>query len=376
MLTMEPGRTGTLAADELAALESIQRRVLWLATNMIHHANHVRPNLDGSKIGGHQASSSSVISILTALYFHELQAGDRMAVKPHASPAFHAVQYLLGNLPRKYLTELRSLKGIQAYPSISKDHDPIDFSTGSVGLGAVAPAFSAAVARYAKEHFGDVTSKRFIALMGDAELDEGNVWEAVFEDHLQGLGNLLWIVDLNRQSLDRVVPGIRAAQLKSLFRESGWHVIECKYGRRLKAAFERPNGEALRQRIDEMSNPEYQSLIRCTGEEARGRLIIPASDPHGVARAIEDVADDDLPALLADLGGHDIVELIEAFAQAKANPDAPTVVFAYTIKGWGLPIAGHPMNHSALLTEQQMVDLRAKLEIPEGGEWDRFAEDS
>ncbi len=150
MLTMEPGRTGTVAADELAALESIQRRVLWLATNMIHHANHVRPNLDGSKIGGHQASSSSVISILTALYFSELQPGDRVAVKPHASPAFHAVQYLLGNLPRKYLTELRSLKGIQAYPSKSKDHDPIDFSTGSVGLGAVAPAFSAAVARYAR----------------------------------------------------------------------------------------------------------------------------------------------------------------------------------------------------------------------------------
>src|SRR4051812_6353071 len=245
MLTMEPGRTGSVAADELAALESIQRRVLWLASNMIHHANNVRPNLDGSKIGGHQASSSSVISILTALYFSELQPGDRVAVKPHASPAFHAVQYLLGNLPRKYLTELRSLKGIQAYPSKSKDPDPIDFSTGSVGLGAVAPAFSAAVARYAKLHFGDVTSERYIALLGDAELDEGNVWEAVFEDHLQGLGNLLWIVDLNRQSLDRVVPGIRAAQLKSLFRESGWHVIECKHGRRLKAIFERPDGEAL-----------------------------------------------------------------------------------------------------------------------------------
>ena len=376
MLTMEPGRTGTVAADELAALESIQRRVLWLATNMIHHANHIRPNLDGSKIGGHQASSSSVISILTALYFHELQAGDRVAVKPHASPAFHAVQYLLGNLPRKYLTELRSLKGIQAYPSKSKDHDPIDFSTGSVGLGAVAPAFSAAVARYAQAHFGTITSKRYIALLGDAELDEGNVWEAVFEDHVQKLGNVLWIVDLNRQSLDRVIPGIRAAQLMSLFQASGWQVLECKYGRRLKAVFERPNGEALRQRIDEMSNPEYQSLIRCSGEEARGRLILPASDPHGVAQAIDGIPDDELPSLLADLGGHDIQELLSAFAEAKANPDAPTVVFAYTIKGWGLPIAGHPMNHSALLTEEQINELQETLGVSASGEWDRFPEDS
>ena len=376
MLTMEPGRTGHMAADELAALESIQRRVLWLATNMIHHANSVRPNLDGSKIGGHQASSSSVISILTALYFSELQPGDRVAVKPHASPAFHAVQYLLGNLPRKYLTELRSLKGIQAYPSKSKDHDPIDFSTGSVGLGAVAPAFSAAVARYAKLHFGDVTSKRYIALLGDAELDEGNVWEAVFEDHIQGLGNVMWIVDLNRQSLDRVIPGIRAAQLKSLFQASGWQVLECKYGRKLKAAFERPHGEALRQRIDEMSNPEYQSLIRCTGEEARGRLILPASDPQGVAKAIEDISDDDLPELLSDLGGHDIVELSAAFAEAKANPHAPAVVFAYTIKGWGLPIAGHPMNHSALISEEQLLALRDSLGVTEETQWDRFPEDS
>jgi pyruvate dehydrogenase E1 component len=376
MLTMEPGRTGTVAADELAALESIQRRVLWLATNMIHHANSIRPNLDNSKIGGHQASSSSVISILTALYFSELEPGDRVAVKPHASPAFHAVQYLLGNLPRKYLTELRSIGGIQAYPSKRKDHDPIDFSTGSVGLGAVAPAFSAAVARYAKLHFGDVTSKRYIALLGDAELDEGNVWEAVFEDHIQGLGNVMWIIDLNRQSLDRVIPGIRAAQLKSLFQASGWQVLECKYGRRLKAAFARPNGEALRQRIDEMSNPEYQSLIRCTGEEARGRLILPASDPQGVSKAIEDIPDDELPALLADLGGHDILELSDAFAQAKANPDAPAVVFAYTIKGWGLPIAGHPMNHSALLTDQQIVDLRESLGVTADSEWDRFPEDS
>ncbi|MCC6178762.1 MAG: pyruvate dehydrogenase [Chloroflexi bacterium] len=365
-----------MPVDELAALESIQRRVLWLSTNMIHYANHVRPNLDGSKIGGHQASSSSVISILTALYFKELQAGDRVAVKPHASPAFHAVQYLLGNLPRQYLTELRSYKGIQSYPSKFKDPDPIDFSTGSVGLGAVAPAFSAAVARYAKFHFSDVTSRRFIALMGDAELDEGNVWEAVFEDHLAGLGNVLWIVDLNRQSLDRVVPGIRAAQLKALFRSSGWQVIECKYGRRLKAAFARPHGEALRQRIDEMSNPEYQSLIRASGEEARGRLVLPASDPQGVGKAIEDIPDDELPALLADLGGHDLEELSQAFAEAKANQDAPTVVFAYTIKGWGLPIAGHPMNHSALLTDTQMAELREELGVPADGEWDRFTEDS
>ncbi|MBA2448900.1 MAG: pyruvate dehydrogenase [Chloroflexi bacterium] len=376
--TIEAAKASGAAGKELAVLESIQRRVLWLATNMVHYANHVRPNPDGSKIGGHQASSSSIVSILTALYFSELQAGDRVSVKPHGSPAFHAVQYLLGNLEQQYLTELRVYKGIQAYPSKAKDPDrgQIDFSTGSVGLGAVAPAFAALIHRYAELHFGSVTSKRFIAILGDAELDEGNVWEAATEDYLRSLGNLLWIVDLNRQSLDRVVPGIRAAQLKALFRESHWHVIDCKYGRRLEEAFTRPGGDALRRRIDDMSNEEYQSLIRLSGEECRGRLVLAGPEPEAVARAVEDVPDDELPGLLADLGGHDLAVLLDAFAEAKAVTDAPTVVFAYTIKGWGLPIAGHPLNHSQLLTAEQMVALREELEIPDGGEWDRFPEDS
>ena len=365
-----------ISGDELALLESIQRRVLWLSTAIVHHSNHLRPNPDKTKVGGHQASSASIVSILTALYFKYLQAGDRVAVKPHASPAYHGVQYLLGNLPKEYLATLRAFGGLQAYPSRTKDADPVDFSTGSVGLGAVAPAFAAMAARYAKLHFGSVSSKRFIAIMGDAELDEGNVWEAATEDHIQGLGNLLWIVDLNRQSLDRVVPGIRAARLMALFRDSGWHVLEAKYGRRLQAAFARPGGEALRRRIDDMSNEEYQTLIRLPGPVLRPRLI--GSGPHAddIASTIVEVPDAELPSLLADLAGHDLAELLEAFAAADAVPDKPTVLFAYTIKGWGLPFAGHPLNHSALATEAQFGELRERLGVPPDDDWPAFPPDS
>jgi pyruvate dehydrogenase E1 component len=358
--------------DELALLESIQRRALWLSTAIIHHANHVRPNPDGTKVGGHQASSASMISILTALYFKYLQAGDRVAVKPHASPAYHAVQYLLGNLPREYLTSLRELGGLQAYPSRTKDPDPVDFSTGSVGLGAVAPAFAALAARYAQNHFGSVTSRRFVAIVGDAELDEGNVWEAAAEEHVEGLGNLLWIVDLNRQSLDRVVPGIRAARLMALFRDSGWHVLEVKYGRRLQAVFARPGGEALRRRIDQMSNEEYQTLIRLPGDVLRPRLLGTDADADDIRSSIANVSDAGLPALLADLAGHDLVELQRAFSAADAETARPTVLFAYTIKGWGLPFAGDPLNHSALATEAQVAELRAELGIAPDAEWEAF----
>jgi pyruvate dehydrogenase E1 component len=357
----------------IATLEVIQQRVLWLATLMVHHANHIRPNADGTKVGGHQASSASMVTILTALYFHALRHGDRVAVKPHASPVFHAIQYLLGQLPRRYLTTLREYGGLQAYPSRTKDPDPVDFSTGSVGLGAVAPAFAALAARYVATHFGTATSRRFIALVGDAELDEGSVWEAILDPALAGLDRLLWIVDLNRQSLDRVVPGIRAAQLKRLFAESGWHVLEAKYGARLEALFGQPDGDRLRQRIDTMANEEYQALIRLPGAALRQRLI---GDDQRLAALVAGVADDVLPEVVANLGGHDLATLLDTLAQADAAPRQPTIIFAYTIKGWGLPIAGHPLNHSQLLSDGQIEALRQRLDVDPADLWAGFPTDS
>jgi pyruvate dehydrogenase E1 component len=364
---------GAADGELLSVLEQVQRRVLWLAALMVHHANHVRPNPDGTKVGGHQASSASMVSILTALYFHHLAPGDRVAVKPHASPVFHAIQYLLGNLPRSYLTGLRSYGGLQAYPSRTKDPDPVDFSTGSVGLGAVAPAFAALAGRYCAAHFGAPGGRRFIALVGDAELDEGNVWEAILDPALAGLENLLWIVDLNRQSLDRVVPGIRAAHLKRLFAESGWRVLEAKYGRRLQTLFARRGGPALRRRIDEMGNEEYQALIRLPGQELRPRL---ADGDAAIARLIADIPDEELPAVLANLGGHDLGELLEVLARADEAPRRPTIIFAYTIKGWGLPIAGHPLNHSQLLSAEQIAALGPALGVDPADEWAAFAPDT
>ena len=369
-----------LVPHDIETLQEIERRLLWLSTQIIHHANNIRENPDKpTKVGGHQASSASVITILTALYFHYLKAGDRVSIKPHASPAFHAVQYLLGNLDPRYLTMLREIGGLQSYPSRTKDPDPVDFSTGSVGLGAVAPVFAALASEYARLHFGDVTSDRFIALIGDAELDEGNIWEAVAEDAVHGLGNVIWIVDLNRQSLDRVIPGIKAARLKGLFAGGGWHVLEAKYGTSLEAVMNAPHGAALRERIDEMPNEEYQALIRVPdGAELRRRLadVADAARHKAILKAVEDVTDSDLPTLISNLGGHDLPKLIQLLNEADRIDDAPVVIFAYTVKGYGLPMAGDPLNHSQLLTQGQMDAVREEMGIGEQEVWDGFASDS
>ena len=361
-------------ACELAVLEEIQQRVLWLAVRMVDHANRERTSSGEIKVGGHQASSASLVSAMTALWFHHLDAEDRVSVKPHASPVLHAIHYLLGDLKRDYLTTLRSLGGLQAYPSRTKDPDRVDFSTGSVGLGAVAPLFAAVTRRYVDAHFGPRPHSRFVSLLGDAELDEGNVWEAVNDPITEGLGNVMWVVDFNRQSLDRVVPGVRIGHWRSHFEAAGWHVVEVKYGRRLLGAFDQPGGAALRDWIDAMPNEHYQSLFTCSVDKLRSRFL--AGAPAAVGRFLAELPDDVLRRLVTDLGGHDLDQLLAAYEACDALTDRPSVVFAYTVKGWGLPFAGDPHNHGALLTEEQINAVRAELELSPADEWDRLSDDT
>ena len=357
---------------DLSVLSDIEDRLRWLSVRMVDHAND--RGVTEIKVGGHQASSASMTTIMTALWFAHITGDDKVAVKPHASPLFHSIKYLTGELDESYLTRLRSIGGLQSYPSRTKDPDVFDFSTGSVGLGAVAPLFSAATRRYVDDHFETRSNARFIAIAGDAELDEGNVWEAISDPALQGLGNVMLIIDLNRQSLDRIIPGIQAERIKQFFHNAGWQVVEAKYGAKLQAAFDQPHGQALKRHIDEMTNEEYQSLFAYSGAELRVRFLDNAAED--VALAIAGIADDDLAEVIQNLGGHDLGVLIDAFRQCDEDEDRPSVVFAYTIKGYGLPIVGDPLNHSALLSRPQIDELREATGLTESDEWNRFPDES
>jgi pyruvate dehydrogenase E1 component len=362
--------TGT----DLDTLSEIERQVLWLSTAIIHHANRVRPNPGGLKVGGHQASSASMVSIMTSLWFRHLRAQDRVSVKPHASPVLHAINYLLGELDETYLPTLRAFAGLQSYPSRVKDPDPVDYSTGSVGIGATAPIWGAMARRYLNDRFaedGFQGAGRQYSLLGDAELDEGAVWEAIVDPGVAELGEIVWVVDMNRQSLDRVVPGIAADRLQGMFVAAGWQVITLKYGRLLEELFARPGGEALRHRIDAMPNPEYQRLLRCDAADLRGRL--PAGDTS-IADLIAGLDDTALIQAIRNLGGHDLIALDAAFAAI--SDERPTIILAYTIKGRGLAVEGHPQNHSALLTNEQVTELAAQLGTDTEHPWRRPPPDS
>src|SRR5262245_47050815 len=360
---------------ELQVLDAIQKKVLWLSVYMVHHANAVRPNADGTKVGGHQASSSSAVTLMTALYFHVLRATDVVALKAHASPAFYAIEYLRGRLTVDDLKGLRTLGGLQAYPSRRKNPEVIDLSTGSMGLGAVAASFGALATRYLEQHGAVPSPERFVVMVGDAELDEGNVWEALLEEAVAGLDNLLWIVDMNRQSLDRVVPDSRRRQLADWFAAAGWRVLALRWGSRLTARFGRPGGGRLRERLEAMSNAEYHALLRRSAGGIRKTLVTtPTGDVDpAVDRLLAEVPDEALPTLVGDVGGHDLAVVLAALEEAAPPGGGPCVILADTIKGWGLPFAADPMNHGALLTQAQLDELAASLGVERGQEWAGFA---
>ena len=357
---------------DLPILAELERKVLWLASWTIHHANHVRENTDGLKVGGHQASSASLATIMTALYFHSLRPADRVAVKPHAAPNFHAIQYLLGRQSRDKLENFRGYKGAQSYPSRTKDADDVDFSTGSVGLGVAQTLFSSLTQDYVRAHgWGRSRPEgRMIALLGDAELDEGNIFEAILEGWKQGLRNCWWIVDYNRQSLDAVVREGLWERYQNLFRNFGWDVVVVKYGSLQQAAFAEPGGELLRQWIDRCPNQLYSALVFQGGAAWRKRLLDEIGDQGPVMQLIERRSDKELARLMNNLGGHDLAAIIDAFDGI--DHDRPVCFIAYTIKGYGLPFAGHKDNHAGLMTPAQMETLRAAMNIRPGQEWDRF----
>ncbi|MFC0590693.1 transketolase [Novosphingobium aquiterrae] len=359
--------------ERIARLELIDSRLRWLSSWIIHNANHLRESRDGLKVGGHQASCSSISTIMTALYFHALRPQDRVAVKPHAGPVLHAIHYLLGNQSLEQLQAFRGLGGAQSYPSRTKDQIPVDFSTGSVGLGVAITAFASLVQDYLIAHgqMAQADAGRMIALMGDAELDEGNIYECLIEGYKHDIRNCWWIVDYNRQSLDSTTADRMFRRFDDIFETCGWRVLTLKHGKIQRQVFKKPGGQAIERWIDDCPNAEYAALTYQGGSAWRARLNADLAGNKAALKLIAGMDDADLSALMLNLGGHCIETLLEAFAEA--DDERPTMFIAYTVKGYGLPFQGHKDNHAGLMNPTQIASLRESLGIAEGAEWHPFA---
>ena len=358
--------------NTLDHLKTLEQRLLWLSHWMIHNANHLRPKADGIKVGGHQASSASMVSIMTALYFSELRPQDRVAVKPHASPVFHAMQYLMGQQTREKMENFRGFGGVQSYPSRTKDIDDVDFSTGSVGLGVGITALASMIQDFIEaKSWGDIDTGRMIALVGDAEMDEGNIYEVLQEGWKNNLRNTWWIIDYNRQSLDGIVREGLFQRIEKIFEAFGWEVVRVKHGVLQRAAFDEPGGDKLRDWIDGCPNQQYSALTFMGGAVWRKRLLDDLGDQGDVTALIERRSDDELAALMENLGGNCVQTMAETFEAI--DHDRPTCFLAYTVKGWGTPIAGHKDNHGGLMNTTQFAAWQAHMGVAEGQEWEALA---
>jgi pyruvate dehydrogenase E1 component len=392
--------------QHVKTLRALEKRAIWLSAYTIYHANMIRPSRDGVKVGGHQASSTSLATILTALYFSALRPQDRVAVKPHAGPIFHAIQYMCGKQTREKLENFRSLGGVQSYPSITKDDVDVDFSTGSVGLGAAATMFSSIFQDYligrglaplgipgsappssTSSGPSDDPTARYIALVGDAELDEGSVYEALYEGQKHGIKNNWWFIDYNRQSLDRMSADGSWRGIDKMFRSNGWRVLTLKYGATLERAFEEA-GPKFRGWLNDVTNDEYGVLSSGGGSAFRASIETWMASDAAVAgdttpnaalarpqlavltRWLSEVDDETLLATCTNLGGHDIQTVLKAIELASKD-DIPTCFICYTIKGHGLgPVAGHRDNHGMQMNAKQIDALRVRHGVPEGSEWE------
>ena len=359
--------------EKIAAIETLDTRLRWLASWIVHNANHIRPKRDGLKVGGHQASCASMTAIMAALYFHALRPNDKVSVKPHAGPVLQAIHYLLGNQSLEQLQQFRALGGAQSYPSRTKDKIPVDFSTGSVGLGVAITAFSSLVQDYLVAHgsIDEGNAGRMISLMGDAELDEGNIYECLIEGYKHDIRNCWWVVDYNRQSLDSTTADRMFRRFDDIFETTGWRVITLKSGKLQREAFSRPGGKALEDWIENCPNAEFAVLTYQGGAAWRARLMTDIGGKPHVKKLLDSFDDDGLAALMTNLGGHCVETLMDAFDSA--DDERPTLFIAYTVKGYGLPLAGHKDNHSGMMNPGQIDQLRMSMGIEVGEEWEPFA---
>ncbi len=389
-----------MKSPDKKTLENIASRVHYLATQMIYQANHRNDKSKGDpKVGGHASASASALHIMGALHLLVKTGFDFIANKPHASPTDHSYNYLLDLFLNNDFSKLSledcntAMMGLRKFsqngePVFQSYHSAYDsdnhnfFPSGTVGIPPVQAGYLALAYRYAKEHNYNVPEAHFWALTGDSEFREGSMYEAVPDFAEREIGNLTWIVDYNRQSLDghrisnmKIMNGTDADRIERTMAANGWEVIQVRHGSKRKEVFQKPGGDLFKKFIEEgLEDYELQALLLVKDMKALKKGII--KEHASMKKFLDSVSDEDLYLALRDFGGHDMNALADAMIQSKKSTRKPTVIIAHTLKGWGLRMAAAPGNHSALPTEDEVEELRKKQGITGTTLFARFDDNS
>lgn len=369
----------------------INQRALAQMVAMIWRANHRTDAADGDpKVGGHPAACASCLEIHAALHLVVREPQDFFCSKPHAAPMDHALFHQLGLFrhadgrwfdeaeAEAVMDRLRSFPhdGAPVFQSYHSEFDP-DFwrilPSGTVGIPPVNSIYLALAYRYAQAHGWELPDAHFWSMMGDSEFREGSLMEALPEAAERELGNVTWIVDFNRQSLDgtrtpnaRGLEGTDAHRIERTCIANGWQVLHLWHGRFRESLFRKKGGQALKRVLEGgMSDFRYQTLLwKKDAAAIRSACIELAPETRAL---VEGLSDEDVVRMWRDTGGHDLDVLVEAMQRSKEDPLRPTMIIAHTVKGRGLRCEAATGNHSALPDEDE---VRALLE-GQGLTWDR-----
>lgn len=377
-------------------LDRICGRVHYMTTQMIWLANNREDAAKGDpKIGGHPAACASSLHITGALHLLAKTGFDYVANKPHAAPVDHTYNYLLDLFLKNGLERFtpeeadQVMQNLRKFPqgdeavfqSYHSHYDPDHHGflpSGTVGIPPVNAGYLALAYRFAKEHGYQVPDAHFWAILGDSEFREGSCYEAIPDFAERELGNLTWIVDYNRQSLDghritnkKIMNGTDADRIERTMLANGWDVIQVRHGHRRLKLFERPDGHVFRDWLEkELEDYELQALL-LINDMAGLRKGLLKTHPK-LKKFLGNVNDAELYWALRDLGGHDIIALAEAMLKSKENKHKPTMIIAHTVKGWGLRSAASQGNHSALPTQDEVDALREAQDLPANRLFARF----
>lgn len=364
-------------------LDNIAKRAHYMATQMIFQANIREKDKGDPKIGGHQSASASALHIMGALHLIVKTGFDHIANKPHASPTDHSYNYLLDLFLKSDLSKLSeedkntAMMGLRKYskngePVFQSYHSTYDsdnhnfFPTGTVGIPPVQAGYLALAYRFAKEHNYDIPDAHFWALSGDSEFREGSMYEAVPDFAEREIGNLTWMVDYNRQSLDghrivnqKVLESTDADRIEKSMAANGWEVIQVRHGSKRLALFKKANGESFKTLLEkELVDYELQAYLLM--HDAKALKAAMTKDHPQIKKFLDGVSPEELYEGLRDFGGHDMIQLAEAMLKSKESKRKPTIIIVHTLKGWGLKMAAQPGNHSALNNQEEMDELKAK----------------
>lgn len=364
-------------------LDTVARRAHYLATQMISRANHRDNKEKGDpKVGGHSSASASSLHILGALHLVAKSGYDFFANKPHASPADHSYNYLLDlllnkNGERLTVTEKnQAMDHLRAFPNNGEyvfqsyhsayDSDHHGFlPTGTVGIPPVNVGYLALAYRFAKEHGFEIPDAHFWALCGDSEFREGSLFEAIPDFAERELGNVTWILDYNRQSLDghritnrEIMNGTDAQRVERTMIANGWEVIQVMHGQKRLELFKKKSGETFKKFLEnQLEDYELQAyLLIKDSKKLKSEMLEKHPD---IKNFLKEVEAQDLYDGLRDFGGHDILLMADAMAKSKENKRKPTMIIAHTLKGWGLDMAASQGNHSSLPEAEEVDKLKS-----------------